>query len=60
MEKSQLKLKYPHTWGKNYEHKTANEWTWIIFSCKHQFTTSNFTAWVYNLKIKSKIKCINA
>ena len=56
MKKSKLKLN-PHVWRKNYENKTANEWTGNIFSRKEQFTTLNFTASVYNLEIKSKIKC---
>ena len=29
----------PHVWRKNYESKTTNEWTWIIFSFKQQLTT---------------------
>ena len=41
----------PDVWRKNYESKTGNEWTRNIFSCKQEFTTSNCTAWVYNLKI---------
>ena len=53
IKKNQLKLKSP-----SVKKKSANEWTWNIFSCKQQFTTSKFTACVYKLKIKSKIKCI--
>ena len=50
MKKSQSKLKSPRV-KKNYENKTANEWTWNIYSNKQQFAASNCTAWVYNLKI---------
>ena len=56
MKKSQSKLK-SHVWRKNCENKTANEWTWNIYSCKQQFITLNCTAWVYSLKTQSKIKC---
>ena len=52
MKKSQSKLKSPHV-KKSYENKTANEWTWNIFSCKQQLTTSNCTARVCNLKMSS-------
>ena len=39
-------------WRKNYKNKTANEWTWHIYSCKQEFTDSNctdFTTWKYKL-----------
>ena len=49
MKKSQSKLKSPRV-KKNCENKIANEWTWKIFSCKQQLTTSDCTTWVYNLK----------
>ena len=55
MKKSESKLKSPLV-KKNYENKTANEWTWNIFSCKQQLTTSNCTARICNLKMSSIYK----
>ena len=50
-EKEPVKIKIP-----TCEEKITNEWTWNIYSCK-QFSDTDSTVWIYNLKIWGKIRC---
>ena len=45
-------------WRKNYKNKTANEWTWNIYSCKNNsqiwIVQPEFATWKYKAKLSAE------